>query len=432
MVRTSLMAIGLFVFLLLNMPAFSQTNFWERAGTDGVPPSNVSTLSVTETEICAATHEGVFCSVDDGETWTAVRQPFTGSRAVYVFLKLDDNRFITSKMRLSATGLGGSGLFYSHDSGNNWDRIDSRSLAWSMLALPDGRIFIGEHGPRSLGFGAGVSADSGRSWVSFNNGLGPIGDIYSLRLTPSGSVLASSFDDLFLLAPGDTTWRSLGLADRSPVWTALETPDGNLFAVTGDYWAPGNGVMRSADGGSTWIQFNEGLTNLKIRDLIIDVNGLLWVATDDSGVFVSSAGEDDWQPQNAGLGNLHVNDLIFGSSGRLFAGTDDGVYRSIDSFVTSVQLPEVPLPEGFTLQQNYPNPFNPTTRITYSIPQAGSVELKIFNLIGEEVEVLVRGFQQAGSYSTDFDAGTLGSGVYIYRLSVDGQSQQSKKMLLVR
>ncbi len=434
MLRIPVMIIGLFMLLMLSTPSFSQTNFWERTSTEGASPCNVNTLSATETEICAATHEGIFCSNDGGESWISIRPPLSASlQPVHVFLKLDNNRFIASQMTIrSDRSLSGAGPHYSHDGGNTWSQIVPRSAAWSLLALPDGRLFISEHGPTSLGFGVGVSADSGRSWVSMIAGLGVSPDIYSVRLTPNGAILASSFIDLFRLAPGDTTWSSLGLGILSPIWTALETPNGTLFAVTGDYWQLGNGIMHSTNGGSNWLHFNNGLTDFKVRDLVLDTDGRLWAATVDSGVFVSPTADADWQPQNSGLDNLHVNDLVFGPSGRLYAGTEDGVYRSEDLSITSVQTPKAPVPNKFDLEQNYPNPFNPTTKITYSIPQAGNIELKIFNLVGQEVRTLVKTFQRSGSYTVAFDAANLASGVYIYRLRINGQFQQNKKMLLIR
>lgn len=81
-------------------------------------------------------------------------------------------------------------------------------------------------------------------------------------------------------------------------------------------------------------------------------------------------------------------------------------------------------PESFSLEQNYPNPFNPVTHIGYSIPNDGYVSLKVFDLLGEEVATIFKGFQPAGSYITQFDGSNLASGVYFYqvkmRQTIDG------------
>lgn len=93
------------------------------------------------------------------------------------------------------------------------------------------------------------------------------------------------------------------------------------------------------------------------------------------------------------------------------------------------------LPTEFTLSQNYPNPFNPSTKIAYSIPSnviAGqNVKLSIFNILGQEVAVLVNSVQNAGSYEVEFNASHLSSGAYLYRLSA-GSFVKTSKMILMK
>lgn len=85
----------------------------------------------------------------------------------------------------------------------------------------------------------------------------------------------------------------------------------------------------------------------------------------------------------------------------------------------------------FNLQQNYPNPFNPTTSISYTIKEMGLVTLKIFDVLGREVSVLVNEIKEPGKYSINFDASKLSSGVYIYLLNA-GNFTSSKKMILTK
>ena len=88
-------------------------------------------------------------------------------------------------------------------------------------------------------------------------------------------------------------------------------------------------------------------------------------------------------------------------------------------------------PTNFKLLQNYPNPFNPVTRISYEIPKQGFVTLKIYDILGKEVKNLVNEMKSLGSYSVDFDASALPSGVYLYRLECNGYSE-TKKMLMIK
>ena len=85
----------------------------------------------------------------------------------------------------------------------------------------------------------------------------------------------------------------------------------------------------------------------------------------------------------------------------------------------------------FELSQNYPNPFNPVTTIQFSIPQSGNVKLTVFNILGEQVAVLVNEFKDSGVHTINFDAGQFNSGLYVYKLESSG-FVQTRKMLLVK
>jgi hypothetical protein len=89
------------------------------------------------------------------------------------------------------------------------------------------------------------------------------------------------------------------------------------------------------------------------------------------------------------------------------------------------------LPEGYRLSQNYPNPFNPETEIQYAIPRDELVTLRVYNVTGAEVAVLVDGQQAAGSYSVRWKAVDLASGVYFCRLQA-GAFSETIKMVLMR
>jgi hypothetical protein len=88
-------------------------------------------------------------------------------------------------------------------------------------------------------------------------------------------------------------------------------------------------------------------------------------------------------------------------------------------------------PDGYSLQQNYPNPFNPSTKIRFSVPKPGLVTLKVFNVLGEEVESLINYEMISGTYDVIFDASTLSSGIYFYKLEA-GNFVETKKMILLK
>lgn len=87
---------------------------------------------------------------------------------------------------------------------------------------------------------------------------------------------------------------------------------------------------------------------------------------------------------------------------------------------------------SFSLSQNYPNPFNPTTTIKFGLPEAGLVDLRVYNILGQEVARLVNKELNAGYHEVSFGNNNLSTGMYIYRISVGDKFTSIKKMLLVK
>jgi hypothetical protein len=98
--------------------------------------------------------------------------------------------------------------------------------------------------------------------------------------------------------------------------------------------------------------------------------------------------------------------------------------------LTGVDDRENTIPHTYELSQNYPNPFNPSTIIEYAVPTAGPVTLKVYNILGQEIRTLVSAVQDAGHYRVRFDAKSLGTGVYFYRLQAGSFSKVEKMLLL--
>jgi hypothetical protein len=88
-------------------------------------------------------------------------------------------------------------------------------------------------------------------------------------------------------------------------------------------------------------------------------------------------------------------------------------------------------PVDFSLEQNYPNPFNPSTTIKYSIPRSSRVTIRVFDVLGNEIQTLVNEEKSAGTYELDWNAANLTSGVYYYQM-IAGNHISTRKMILLK
>jgi hypothetical protein len=154
------------------------------------------------------------------------------------------------------------------------------------------------------------------------------------------------------------------------------------------------------------------------------------------------SGQTGYNAQNSlnvelGLGNAALTDTIIikWPSGL----TDVYLNVAVNMFVTAIENQGIiginnlagEIPTNYNLQQNYPNPFNPTTNIKFMLPKAEMVKLKIYDILGNEVSILVDEIKQAGAYIVTFDAAKLPTGIYFYTIDA-GNFRQSKKMLLIK
>jgi glucose/arabinose dehydrogenase len=131
----------------------------------------------------------------------------------------------------------------------------------------------------------------------------------------------------------------------------------------------------------------------------------------DSPYNISSFGKDKY-------GNIYISSI-----------GDNKIYK-LDDLTTSIENVS-PIVETFSLSQNYPNPFNPSTTIEFALSKSGYASMKVYDVNGREVAVLMNSYMNAGTYNIYFDAGKLSSGIYIYEL-VSGDLRMSKKMLLIK
>jgi len=136
-------------------------------------------------------------------------------------------------------------------------------------------------------------------------------------------------------------------------------------------------------------------------------------------------------------GYASTYDVEFDENGNLYSQSYNGwtvekwAYNGDLPIITSVEQIGLSVPETFSLAQNYPNPFNPSTTIEFSLPNAAHVSLRVYDMLGREVAVLVNEQRNAGNHRVTFDARSLTTGTYLYSLRA-GASQEIRKMVLVK
>jgi len=181
-----------------------------------------------------------------------------------------------------------------------------------------------------------------------------------------------------------------------------------------------------------WIFYNQYNSNLPpywAENLVTDSIGNLWMSREglikyDGLIFTH------YTPQNSGLYSTDIGSIQIDDSNNKWIIHPDAISVFNEDGITSVEIGDE-LPNNFTLLQNYPNPFNPNTKIRYSIPQYSNVIIKVYDILGNEIETLVNEEKPTGTFEITWYAEGLPSGIYFYRLQA-GSFVETKKMVLMK
>jgi photosystem II stability/assembly factor-like uncharacterized protein len=163
----------------------------------------------------------------------------------------------------------------------------------------------------------------------------------------------------------------------------------------------------------------------------IDGNDTSFWAVRGTIIYQSTNSGTTWTTAQTATGSLFHIDLGQANSCSMgwAVGANGVMYRMAS--VTSAGNNNQSVPNDYLLEQNYPNPFNPSTVISFSIPQKGHTTLRVFDVTGKEVAVLINEYRNAGSFAVTFNASALSSGVYFYQLK-SGDYSETKKMMLIK
>ncbi len=410
----------------------------------------------------ACVDDYVYKTTDGGESWTQTTRPVVGTSDLETISFVNENTGYTF-------GEGGLG-YKTTDGGSTWS-----PLTTGVSAGLYGSFFLDENTGYVCG-GSGTilkTTDGGASFTPQPSGA--TSSFYAVYMVNENVVYAcGSSSKVRKTTDGGTTWTNEDVT-VSVSLNDIQFGDENHGIAVGSYGS----TFTTTDGGTTWSYENVGSGTLysvyiekvstgtasvyacgslghilKNPNLVVPVELVSFNAS-ISGTDVNLTWKTATETNNKGFqierksgSGKYENVSFINGNGTttapqqysytdkdLSAGSYTYRLKQVDfdgSYYYSSEV-EVDLnsPAEFAMEQNYPNPFNPSTTIEYSIPQDGFVALKIYNSLGQEVSRLVNNFVKAGNHSVTFNASSLASGIYYYKIEA-GSNVKVRKMMLLK
>ena len=194
---------------------------------------------------------------------------------------------------------------------------------------------------------------------------------------------------------------------------------------------PGGIILKSTNGGLNWLPVSLGIISNNYVSEVYFVDSLTgWIVGENGLIIKTTDGSNSWEEQISGTNNtLHSIHFVDQNTGWA-VGDDATILHTTDGGVTFVEESDG-VPTEFSLEQNYPNPFNPATRIQYAVASKQYISLEIYDILGNEVAMLVNEQKPPGTYEVEFDGTNLPSGIYFYKIQA-GNYVETKKMVLMK
>jgi hypothetical protein len=390
-------------------------------------------------------------SSDDGTTWETITNGISNSPITQITGSGEQFYLLSTNPQAIGSGF----VFHSNDGGLSWSKVAIGISSYSTVELLfDGTNLLALINNNQFY----TSTDNGNTWVlkskiTSNASLQGLIKEGTLFYTFSAALIGYYYSD-----DNCTTWK---LSSTPNVFIQNISTDGkNLYMVANDNT---QSTYLSIDEGKTFTKGTR-ISGVYVISNIAGIGDAVFIGgrLTTNYLYVSTDKMQTWKNITDGipLTDYVLNKILIKGDyvylGFNFLSVSKPGYqiwrRKLSDFgILTGIAKQKEIPSSFMLHQNYPNPFNPSTTISFSIPQAMvrqahhdntdvipslsrdevHVTLKVYDVLGREVATLVNDNLSAGSYSYNFDASKLTSGVYLYKLQA-GNFSETKKMILTK
>ncbi len=360
----------------------------------------ISYLLSNKNDLYILSLDEFYRSTDLGNSWSQPYKPNWGF--IYLFQ-------VDSKGRIF--GAVDENLSYSTNKGDDWIKIPFiyNEIPF-ILVSPDDIIYASSYKGEIL-----YTKDFGKTWVSVWKDVSDNPYMGKMALTRNNELLFSSGKNLYKFSIASNSTEFLGTLDKR-IGSIAVSPLGTIYATS-------NGIYM-LHGKQNWLKIAGDKINFAGRLSITENNEMIffnynemYISKDLGKSFIRVP-----KPKYAAATISFFHD----NEGNYFLGTqENGLFK----YTISTSKPE--LPASVNVSQNFPNPFNGQTAIQFTIPNEQAVSLKVFDILGREIETIINSTLPIGYYKFYWRPLELSSGIYIYQLRTDS-FVETKKMIFMK
>ncbi len=405
--------------ILISSISYSQSG-WVKV-TDSIPNLYIMSMQFTSANTGYACGSygttipgAVLRTTNGGLNWIVTQFPeYSADDLTF----LNDNTGYISAWQ----GPGKSYVLKTTNAGVNWNKLDSNSSSFFKIKFYDynNGMIVSKYNisHRTTNGGITWTTVSGSALWSEPNSL--------ICLNADTWLVADKGSGIIKTTNGGTNWEHIYSSNMAGVsMYFLNSTTGFLV----DYYAK---VFKTTNAGNNWFKIDSiaNVYNFNVANIIFTDNSTGYIASGNY-IYKTTNGGYNWNRLLVRTNYSAYSSYFINANTGFVGGTSGFIYRTTTGGTIGVNNISTEVPSKYSLSQNYPNPFNPRTVVSFSLPVAGDVSLKVYDVRGREVQTLVNERMSAGTYEAAIDGSGLTSGVYFYRMQTRDFSETRRMLLL--